>query len=79
MEALYKEECDRLASLHSFCAECTDRTSQLSYWLTAVAMVTEEEFASIAYLKTAAPSVDQLYYNKFFIRLVALYVTNVDI
>ena len=29
---------------------------------TAIAMVTEEDFASIDYLKTAVPSVDQLYY-----------------
>ena len=44
-------------------------------------MVTEEELVSIAYLKTAAPSVDQLYYHKFFIRsiAVALSVTNVEI
>ena len=44
-------------------------------------MVTEEEFASIAYLKTAAPSVDQLYYHKYFIRSVsvALSVTNVEV
>ena len=42
-------------------------------------MVTEEEFASSAYLKTAAPSVDQLYYHKFFILSVTLSVTNVEI
>ena len=44
-------------------------------------MVTEEEFVSIAYPKTAAPSVDQLYDHKYFIRSVsvALSVTNVEI
>ena len=44
-------------------------------------MVAEEELVSIAYLKTSAPSVDKLYYHKFFIRLVvvALSVTNVEI
>ena len=35
-------------------------------------MVTEEDIASIAYLKTAAPSVDQLYYHKFLIRSVSV-------
>ena len=44
-------------------------------------MVTEEELVSIAYLKRAAPSVDQLYYHKYFIRsvVVALSVTNIEI
>ena len=44
-------------------------------------MVTEEELVSIAYLKTAVPSVDQLCYHKFFMRSVAivLSVTNVEI
>ena len=44
-------------------------------------MGTEEEFVPIAYLNTAAPSVDQLYYHKYFIRSVsvALSVTNVEI
>ena len=58
----------------------TEQASFLIGW-TAVAMETEEEFASLAYLKTAAPSVDKLYYHKYFIRsvLVALSVTNVEI
>ena len=58
----------------------TEQASFLIGW-TAVTMVTEEEFASIAYLTTAAPSVDQLCYHKFFIRsvLVALSVANVEI
>ena len=58
----------------------TEQASFLIGW-TAVTMVTEEEFASITYLKTAAPSVDKLYYHKYFIRsvLVALSVTNVEI
>ena len=58
----------------------TEQASFLIGW-TAVTMVTEEELVSIAYLKTAAPSVDQLYCHKFFIRsiAVALSVTNVDL
>ena len=44
-----------------------------------VVMVTEEDIASIAYLKTAAPSVDQLYYHKFLFLSVSLSVTNVEI
>ena len=48
----------------------TEQASFLIGW-TAVAMVTEEDFASIAYLMIAAPSVDQLYY-KFFIRSVSV-------
>ena len=56
----------------------TEQASFLIGW-TAVTMVTEEELVSIAYLKTAAASVDQLYYQKYFIRSVsvALSVTNV--
>ena len=34
---------------------------------TAVVTVTEEDIVSVAYLKTAEPSVDQLYYHKFLI------------
>ena len=54
-----------------------EQASFLIGWA-AVAMVTEEDFASIVYLMTAAPSVDQLYYHKFFVRSVsvALYVTS---
>ena len=43
----------------------TEKASFLIDW-TAVTMVTEEEFASIAYLMTAAPSVDQLYCHKYW-------------
>ena len=35
-------------------------------------MATEEDFASIAYLMTAAPSVDQLYYHKLLIPSVSV-------
>ena len=54
-----------------------EQTSVLIGW-TAVAMVTEEDISSIAYLKTAALSVDQLYYHKLLIRSisVALSVTS---
>ena len=38
----------------------------------AVVMVTEEDITSIAYLKTAAPSVDQLYYHKFLFLSVSV-------
>ena len=66
VESLCKEESDRLASVLNI---KTEQVSFLIGWI-AVAMVTEEEFASIAYLKTGAPSVDQLYYHKFCIRSV---------
>ena len=50
------------------------KTEQASFhigWI-VIATVTEEEFASIAYLKTAAPSVDQLYYHEFLIQSVSV-------
>ena len=43
-----------------------EQTCIIIGWTTVV-MVTEENIASIVYLKTAAPSVDQLYYHKFLI------------
>ena len=49
----------------------TEQASFLIGW-TAVTMVTEEDFVSITYLKTAAPSIDQLYYHKFLIRSVSV-------
>ena len=48
-----------------------EQASFLIGW-TVVAMVTEDNFVSIAYLKTAAPSIDQLYYHKFLIHSVSV-------
>ena len=53
------------------------KTEQASFLIgsTVIAMVTEDDFVSIAYLKTPAPSLEHLFhYHKFLIRFLLLAV-----